>query len=324
MKKIILFNTSCGSQNMGDYIICESVERELNKILKNNFIVNYATHTPIIHFYQAFNKNPIMNFCNIADFKFLEGTNILQFNMIRPWANLNTNLFNLKPLKNTILVGAGINPNSKKMNLYTRILYKKILNKEYIHSTRDENTKRVLESLGLKAINTGCATMWMLTPEFCKEITTKKGENVIFTLTDYCKDKEKDQKLIDILNKNYKKVYFWIQGSEDLEYLNELKNIDKVNLVGPNLNEYRKILKNGNIDYIGTRLHAGIFAMQNKCRSIILVVDNRARDISANYNVNNIERSDIDKLDKIINNDIITDIKLDEEAIKRWKEQFKI
>ena len=35
---------------------------------------------------------------------------------------------------------------------------------------------------------------------------------MIFTLTDYKADKESDQKLIDILNLNYEKVYFGFKG----------------------------------------------------------------------------------------------------------------
>ena len=41
----------------------------------------------------------------------------------------------------------------------------------------------VEKELGLKAINTGCVTMWMLTPEFCKSIPKKKADAAIITLT---------------------------------------------------------------------------------------------------------------------------------------------
>ena len=78
-----------------------------------------------------------------------------------------------------------------------------------------------------------------------------------------------------------------------------------------------------NTDYIGTRLHAGIYAMQNFCRSIILIVDNRARDIKSTYNIVAIERDDIkDNLVKMINGKIDTRINIDEKAIQEWKSQF--
>lgn len=289
MINIIKFNTACGSRNMGDYIINESVDNELKEIYKGNFIVNYSTHTPVATWYQCSSKSGVMGYCNSAKLKFIAGTNLLSNNMFRPWPNWNVNIFNYKPYKNAILVGCGLNGKFTKANLYTKLLYKKILSKEYIHSTRDENTKNFLESIGFKAINTGCATLWKLTKEFCKEIPTEKSDKVIFTLTDYCKDIEKDQKLIDILKKSYNKVYFWVQGSRDYDYLNSLKNIENINIIF-SLEEYRNLLENGNIDFVGTRLHAGIYAMQHKVRSIIIVVDNRTRDMRETYNLVSINR----------------------------------
>lgn len=323
MKKNIIFDTSSGSQNIGDYIICESVERELNDILKNDFLVKYATHTPVSHFYQNFSKNSIYKYCKEASYKFVAGSNILQYRMIRPWANWNINIFNCKPYKNCILVGAGVNPNRKSMDLYTKMLYRNILSKEYIHSVRDEKTKKILEMLGLKAINTGCPTLWGLSEDFCRNIPKEKSENVIFTLTDYCKDKEKDQQLIDILKKNYKEIYFWVQGSEDLEYFEKLKNTENIKIVGPSLKEYKKILETDNIEYVGTRLHAGIYAMQHKKRAIIIIIDNRAKDMKEIYNLVAIDRNNINEIESMINSKIITNIKINESSILEWKKQFK-
>ena len=324
MRKNILFDTSIGSQNMGDYIICDSAEKELNNILEGDFLVKCPTHTPVLHSYQKISVNPLYKYCKDATYKFVEGTNIMQLSMIlRAWTIWNINIFNCKPYENCILVGVGIHPNRKNMDWYTKLLYKKILSKHYIHSTRDERTKKLLEDLGLKAINTGCPTLWRLNKEFCKDIPSEKAENVVFTLTDYCKDKEKDQELINILVKSYKKVYFWIQGSEDFEYFNSFENIKNIELINPNLPSYEKILKQGNIDYVGTRLHAGIYAMQHKIRSIIIAIDNRTRDMKKNYNLNSIEREDISMLDEIINSEILTDIQINEMAISQWKNQFK-
>ena len=198
--------------------------------------------------------------------------------------------FNCKYYKNSIAIGCGSDTNAKKMDLYTKSMYKKIFSKEYIHSVRDERTKRLLESIGVKAINTGCPTLWGFTPELCKEIPRKKADKVVFTLTFYNKDLEVDQKLIDILNKNYKEIYFWVQGSEDLEYLNSFNGIKNIKIVNPTLDAYRELLEKGDIDYVGTRLHAGIYAMKHKVRSIILAIDNRARDMSETYNINTIDK----------------------------------
>lgn len=321
MIKIVKFNTACGSSNMGDYIINESVDNELSEIFKDNFVVNYSTHSPVATWYQCSNKSGIMKYCNSAKYKFIAGTNLLSNNMIRPWPNWNVNIFNYKPYKNSVLVGCGSNGKFTKANLYTKILYKKILSKEYIHSTRDEKTKVFIESLGLKAINTGCATLWKLTKDFCKQIPINRADNVIFTLTDYCKDEKKDQLLIDTLLKEYKNVSYWVQGSRDYDYLKSLNNTENISIVF-SLKEYDELLNAGNIDFVGTRLHAGIYAMQHKVRSIIIAIDNRTRDMKETYNLVSIERDDIGDLDKLINSSFETNIKIDEEKIKRWKSQF--
>ena len=94
--------------------------------------------------------------------------------MLRPWPNWNINIFNAKPLKNSILLGVGCGVNSKSVNWYTKLLYKMVLSKDIEHSVRDNKAKEMLENMGFKAINTGCATLWKLSEELCKEIPTKK------------------------------------------------------------------------------------------------------------------------------------------------------
>ncbi len=327
MKKInnyIVYDTSVGSLNVGDQIINRSFNNEMNEILSNGFIVRYPTHTPVSHSYQNNKFNRFYRYVKSCKNKFIVGTNLLANNMLQPWPNWNVNIFNFKPYKDSILVGCGSASDEMKMNIYTQTLYKKILSKNYVHSVRDEKTKKTLEMLGVKAVNTGCVTMWSLTQQHCKKIKKEKSENVIFTLTDYKKDLNKDQALIDILVKNYEKVYYWVQGSNDLEYLNTFNNIENIKIVAPNLDSFEKVLVEKNIDYVGTRLHAGIFAMQHFVRSIILIVDNRARDIKENYNIVSIERDDIEEnLEKMLNSEFETNISIDEDKINKWKEQFK-
>lgn len=323
MNKVILFNTANGSLNLGDYIINESVTQELSFIIDDSFVANYPTHTPVIHAYQNFKKNKLIAFAENCDYKFISGTNIVAFNNFRPWPNWNVNIFNYQPYRGSVLVGSGSTPNPrKKLNLYTRILYKRILSKTYVHSVRDERTKVALESIGLKAINTGCATLWDLSSEKCASIPRIKAKDVVFTLTDYKRDIKRDQLLIDILNESYENVYFWPQGSDDLDYVHQFDNIATIKIVPSNLESYRKILLAGNIDYVGTRLHAGIFAMKNRCRSIIIAVDNRTIDMQKTYNLNAIDRSNIEQLTELINGEIVTNINIDSERIKEWKSQF--
>lgn len=323
MKKCIVFDTSIGSLNIGDQIINESFYKEKVSALEESFIVKYPTHTPVSHFYQNTKFNRFYRYVKSCDYKFIIGTNLLSSNMFEPWPNWNVNIFNYKPYVDSILVGVGYN-GEKKANFYTKTLYKRMFSKEYVHSTRDEKTKEILEELGFKAINTGCPTFWGLTKEHCSKIPTKKAKKVIFTLTDYCKDVKNDQELINILNSNYDEVMYWVQGSNDLEYFKTLKNIEKIKIIPPILERYKEELSKGEVDYVGTRLHAGIFAMQNYCRTIILIVDNRARDIKATYNIVALERENLaNNLEKMINKEFDTQINIKEDKINEWKSQFK-
>lgn len=325
MKKIVMFDTSYSTQNMGDFIINKAINNEMNWLLSDSFVVRYSTHTPISKFFQNFHKNPISSYCHLADYKFICGTNIFKYNLFHLCPDFNINLSDIKNYKSCIAVGCGVAPEGCRLNGYTKYIYKRILSKEYIHSVRDEATKIFLEGLGFRAINTGCPTMWGLTKEHCSKIPLKKSKDVVFTLTDYKRDSENDKKLIEILVKNYENVYFWIQGSNDYEYLSTLCDLKKINIINPNLDSYEKFLDNHDVDFVGTRLHAGICAMQHFKRTIIISVDNRADDIKKTHNIVTVQREDIvNKLGDMINSEFPTDINIDLENIETWKAQFEV
>ncbi|MNI15088.1 Polysaccharide pyruvyl transferase [compost metagenome] len=244
-------------------------------------------------------------------------------NMLTHWPQWNINIFNYGPLKGSILVGVGAGKGNK-LNGYTKMLYNKVLSHDYIHSVRDERTKQILEGMGFKALNTGCATLWSLTPEFCKEIPTHKSDSVIFTLSPYSTTEhlKEDQLLIDVLNKNYKNVYYWIQGENDLAYIKGFRNTNNIKIIPPALEEYEKILHT-DVDYIGTRLHGGIYAMRHKKRSIIIAIDERARGMGDSYNLNLIDRNKISNLENMINSEIVTDVRVNFDMVKMWLKQFQ-
>lgn len=320
MDNILLLDTSVGSLNKGDDIIMRCIRYQLLDITKNKFILTLPTHVSPFHWYQVARSSNRVNIYSNARYKFVGGTNLLTMNMFTHFPQWNINIFNYGPLRGSVLVGVGAGKGNK-INTYTKILYKKVLSQEYIHSVRDERTKKFLEEMGFKALNTGCATLWTLTPEFCKEIPTTKSDSVIFTLTHHSRDVIYDQLLIDIMNKNYKNIYFWIQDADDLEYLKTLNNIENIKIVPPSVDEYEKIL-NTDVDYIGTRLHGGIFAMRHKKRAIIIAIDERAQGMSETYNLNTIQRKDFVNLEKIINSEIVTNVNVDFEKVNMWKKQF--
>ena len=325
METIVLFDPGIRSLNKGDEIIMRSAKEELMKrnLLKDRYVIHCATHSPVVTFYQNTHLNSRIRVYDDAKYKWICGSNLMWKNLFKPRPVFNVNLFNCQPYKGSIFMGIGVGKADMKLNLYTKMLYKKILNKDYIHSARDQKAVDFLNELGYEAIDTGCPSMWKFTPEFCKEIPHTKASNVIFTLTDYGRDKEYDQRMINILKEHYDHVYFWIQGVFDKEYFDTFENISDIKVISPSLEEYSKILSEGDIDYVGTRLHAGIYAMQHKVRSIIIAIDNRTRYLKESYYIHSIERNDIDCLGDLIESQFKTDVRLKQENIEKWFSQFE-
>jgi len=322
-EKILLLSPAIGSSNLGDYIIMECVKKELEFITKDNFVYELPTHVSSFHWYQVLrNSFAVQNYSG-SSLKFVGGSNLLVKNMLTHYPQWNINIFNYKPFSQCILVGVGAGAGDTT-NAYTKFLYKKLLNNDLYHSVRDERSRAFVESLGLKAINTGCVTMWMLTPEFCKGIPKTKSDTVVFTLTGGNKPIESDQELINILQRNYNEIFYWVQGSKDFSYLKSFKNIEGIKIIPANRESYENILKKGNLDYVGTRLHAGVYALRHSIRSIIIAIDERAREINKCNNLVCLERqSVVTDLEALINSEFETKIKMPLHEIERWKSQFK-
>ena len=325
MENILLLDTSIGSQNKGDDIIMECVRKELMPILNNNFEYTLPTHISPFHWYQVWRNSLRLRSYAQCKFKFVGGSNILAKNMLTHYPQWNINLFNCSPLAGSILVGVGAGAGEHK-DWYTRKLYRKVLSHTYYHSCRDERTKRYIESLGLKGINTGCVTMWMLTPEFCKTIPTKKADKVVFTLTRRPNEEidERDQFLINTLQNCYKELYFWPQGMYDYSYLCKYHNIENIHILQASKQAYDDYLTSNDTDYVGTRLHGGIYAMRHRRRAIIIAIDERAKSINEVNHLNCIDKNRITELlDPYINSSFSTRVQMDYNAINFWKEQFK-
>lgn len=322
MENILLLDTAFASFNKGDDIIMECTRKELAPLLKDNFELNLPTHITSFHWYQVL-KNSIA-YRTYADckWKFIGGSNVMVPNLLTHYAQWNLNIFNYQPFIGTIMVGVGAGAGAERgSNWYTRYIYQHMLNSEYYHSARDERSKVYMESLGLKAINTGCVTMWMLTPEHCAQIPSKKADKVVFTITAGSFD-ERDQLMLDILLRNYKEVHFWPQGHEDYAQFIMMHNADKVHVLQATKDAYDKYLTENDTDYVGTRLHGGVYAMRHKRRAIIIAIDERARAINEKNHLNCIEKDRICDLEEMINSDFETKIVMDFDKINMWKSQF--
>lgn len=325
MKKILLFDTAIATTNLGDEIILDSVKEGLSAILYDSLIFRLGTHIENYSKKQLGKDNwKYKVLCQNADYKFICGTNLFSGSLKGKFPQWMLNPKNSKLYQNAVCVGIGKINNFKTIDRYTKRLYLKCLSKEYQHSVRDESTKKAMEMIGLKAINTGCPTLWSLNSEKCAQIPTKKADKAILSVSGYPEQVDwiADQKLVDCVLKNYTTVYAWIQTVMDKQYLSSLKNTKNIQCIY-SLKKYKDILKLRNIDYIGTRLHGGVYALQHSCRAIVIAIDERAIGFYESNKLPIVYREEIEKsLDMMINSQWETTIQLNQKAIDKFINQF--
>ena len=322
MDMICLFDTSITSPNLWDQIIMESSDVVLKDLFANEYVFRVSSHNWICWRYskKIISQSKFIIFC---------GTNAISSNMLfSTWARIK----DIFLLKNKIVLlgvwwGSYSQSNSlyaKCANRYSKFILRWFLSDKYTHSVRDEYTKNQLEAIWIKnVINTWCQTLWKIDKKHCKVIPFKKSKNVIFTLTTYNKFVEGDLFLIETLRENYDKIYFWPQQPWDYEYLSKITNLEWIEVLKPNLAAFEDKLSESDIEYVGTRLHAGIKAMQKWKRSIIIGIDNRAIEMWKDFNLNVIKRSELKSwLHDMINGDLVTNLEVDFDRIKLRKAQF--
>ena len=328
MKKIVIFDTALGSGNAGDEIIFDAVRRNMADIFDAHFSLRLATHVNNFSMKQMLYRNSKIRYFQQADWKFICGTNLLAQTRLGK-INSQWQLYpsNLSIYRNCVLIGAGTTESAEKPDVYARMLYRRVLSKNYIHSVRDELSKRLVESLGFRAVNTGCPTLWNLTKAHCAAIPTGKADHCIVSVSGNSRqtDPERDAAMLRIVRRNYGKVWAWIQTTEDEDYLRGLENsLGMEPLPGIySLHLFREALQCGNVDYVGTRLHGGIFALQHFCRSLIVGIDHRADGFSEANHHPVLPRENVEsELEERINSRFATDIAIDTEAIALFKSQF--
>jgi polysaccharide pyruvyl transferase WcaK-like protein len=313
---ITIYDTAAGSQNLGDSIIMDTVSRELADIFPQTFMRRFATHYPM--------SLDATKQAKQGSLSFFGGTNALH----RKWRlKARKNQWSIGPVQfltmnPTILMGTGWRSYSRETNWLGRKIYQRILSSQHMHSVRDDYTRQQLEKIGIhNVINTACPTMWRLTPEHLDQIPQQKAPSAVFTITDYAPSINEDRQMVEQIKSSYERVYFWPQGHLDITYVKEQFDTRGVEILSPNLASFDEILS-GDIDYIGTRLHAGVRALQHKKRSIIVAIDNRAREIAKDTGLIIVERGDEQHLRQLIEANHQQTLKIPLEAIAAWKAQF--
>lgn len=309
-----IINPGIGTSNLGDLIIYDAVISELRKTFRDDLFTNYPSQL-----HTGFDAKRLMS---EKDLLFVSGTNMLSSNMD------SRHQWKIGPghkpfLKNKVLLlGAGWWQYQDRPNRYTIDLYKTVFSDKHLHSVRDSYSYNMLKSIGIEnVVNTSCPTLWNLNTDHCSTIPQTKAENVVTTLTFYKANPELDRKMMQILSENYSRVYLWVQGLDDVKYLKKIDaNCKNIEFVAPTIDAFNKVLEDPSVEYLGTRLHAGVRALQKGKRTQIVAVDNRAVEIAKDTNLNVIKRENIEQMFDFIEKVYQTKITLPVENIKSWRQ----
>lgn len=314
MKIVTLFDTGVATNNLGDEIIMDSVQDVIQEILPDAYLNRVPTHDYIGSYGRRLVRESALSFVG--------GTNLLDSNMFGRKSLWKLHFTDVFWLRSVVLLGVGWRGYRGAMKPFTRLALNSILAPEFTHSVRDSYSLTKLTGIRPRVLNTACMTMWRLTAEFCAKLPRKKADKAVTTLTFYKPEPELDRTVLETLKAHYRDVVFWPQQARDMTYFESL-GVGGIEIVPPSLRAYTTMLENEDIDFIGTRLHGGIRAMQKGHRALILSVDNRAVEIARDTNLPVISRNEVSALLSWIFDAPATAIRLPSEAIGTWKAQFQ-
>ncbi len=313
-RMLSVLDSSIAAYNIGNRIIMDAVSLHLSEMFPSDFIIPLPM--------EDIKKNS-RRYIELSEMTFVGGTNVLNCD-IRKYRQWDLDLHNILRLKRLVLMGVGWwKYEDRPISKYTKWALSQILSKDYVHSVRDSYTQQRLAQIGIKSINTGCPTLWNITPAKVATLNTKKKQkNVIITITDYDRNIERDRAMIDICSKCYDKIYWFVQGVGDFDYLKSVGTGIKMDIIYPQISKYNDVLKFGDCDYVGTRLHAGIRALQMGVRSYIIAIDNRSVEMGRDFGLPVIAADKIQSLGDIVNSNYNLLMNIPYDRINEWKSQF--
>jgi polysaccharide pyruvyl transferase WcaK-like protein len=116
-------------------------------------------------------------------------------------------------------------------------------------------------------------------------------------------------------------VWFYPQMADDIPHLERI-GFGHLPRIRASTAAYTRFLAENDVDYVGSRLHGGIRALQQGKRTLVLAVDNRARDIAAHTGLPSVPHGDAASIRAWIETPAPTLLRLPEAEIAAWKAQF--
>jgi predicted SAM-dependent methyltransferase len=328
MTKITVFDPALAdnagnvSTNLGDIIIKRSVDRVLTELFPSASLERISTHTPP--------PQELLTRALEADLNLIAGTNLLSSHIARynQWKLFDNPLRHADPpFLEAVLCGVGWWQYQNKPDVVTRWFYDRVLARTGPHSLRDAYSLGHLRHCGLKDLyDTSCPTLWQLHGRQ----TAREGDAKVclLTLTDYSRSSDDDNLIRTLAHRYPEGIVFFPQGSQDLDYISSLPAYleyrNHIELLGHHSSSLEDLAERTTWDYVGTRLHAGIWSLERGHSALILCVDNRAKEIARETGLAVVERGDMPGIERWHSgrHDGAASIALPLEAIHRWKERL--
>lgn len=303
--KVGWLDPSLDSKNVGDQIIAESVQRVLMSLgLSMDQVIRLPTQRRLTRAER----------CRAVecDGFIVGGTNLLSSHLLR-YRQWRLHPLDAKLYRQSVtLLGVGWWQYQGAPDIISSKVWGRILRPDG-HSIRDAWSAQQLKRMGIESYRTSCPTMWEL-PEY-PERSQVTGKRVVITLTDYNRNRASDKKLISTARANYEHVVAWPQGARDARYI---KTLDPtVHVLPSGLSHLDDQLRGGS-DYLGTRLHAGIRALQFGARSTVIEVDNRAREIGRDTGLPTVGRDEVGGTEAVFGERRVR-LNIPHEEIDSWK-----
>ncbi len=308
------------STNLGDLIIRKSIDRIVDDLFPDATIERISTHTPP--------ARELLERAVDADLNLVAGTNLLSSHIghYNQWKLFDDPLRHADPPAfNAVLCGVGWWQYQDEPDAQTAWFYRKVLAPAGPHSLRDGYSLSQLHQCRVGGLyNTTCPTLWQLHGR--ETARTGAAKACLFTLTDYSRSPA-DDALIRTLAALYPEgLVFFPQGSHDMEYITSLPAFEEhrehIEILGHQPSSLDVLAARDTWDYVGTRLHAGIWSLEQGHSSLILHVDNRAKEIARETGLAVVARDDMDGIRcwHAGRHDGPSTITLPRDAIRQWQE----
>lgn len=311
MHQVTVLDTSVATLNIGDEIIMDSVRREVAELLPEAMIRTVPTHERLGKRSRMLLRQSSVNLAG--------GTNLVGPPMAynRLW---KVGVGELLRSPRVTLMGSGWRRYDARVTPYTAALLRRALSESVPHAVRDEFTADKLKSIGVRnTLVTGCPTTWLLTEDVVRRLPRSIGSAAVVVLNGKKDPAGFASAVFQSALSHYEKVYFWPQMIPDMRYLTELPR--GIEPISPTLRGYDSLLRSGpGLDYVGSRLHAGIRALQHGRRTLIFELDNRATEMGKTLKLPTYPTStSLTELSDLVTSPVEYRITIPADAVSAWK-----